>query len=91
MNVFSRMGSDQTIADAVYLLDRITATENNVLTERDMLRAARRFRTVAELRPAVARLVDHGYLTQVDDDPHPTGGRPRSPSYEVVDYRTKGT
>ncbi len=91
VNVFHRMGSDQTTAAATYLLERIIATGESELTERDMLRTAKRFRTVAELRPVVSMLVDHGYVIRVDDAPKPTGGRPASPRYRVADYRTKGT
>jgi hypothetical protein len=89
INAFSEMGSDQVTADAGYLWERIEHLGQDEVSERDMHAACRsRFPTKADLRPALARLVDHGYLMPLPR-PEPTGGRPASPRYKV--YRTKGT
>ena len=83
VNAFTEMGVDDGTADAVYLLDRIRSLDVDELSERDLLRAAKRFTTMAQLRPALDRLIDHGYL--VPQEPQePTGGRPASPRYRTM-------
>src|SRR5262245_27290016 len=89
INAFIEMGADPHTADAVYLLDRIQHLSVDELSERDMLRAAMRFKTEDDLAPALARLIDHGYLIPTDD-PEPTGGRPASPRYKVHTQGTEG-
>ena len=71
------MGTDQATADAVYLLGRIERLGGDEVSERDMFTAASRgrFKTTEDLRPALERLVDHGYLVPLPK-PKPTGGRP---------------
>jgi replicative DNA helicase len=88
INVFAEMGTDQDTADAIYLLERIEHLGVDALSERDLLRAAKRFKTRVELLPALTQLVEHGYLIPLPPD-QPTGGRPASPRYGVT--VTKGT
>jgi hypothetical protein len=84
INAFADMGGDQGTADAVYLWERVERAGVSEVSERDMLRAAQKFSTVAELRPAVDHLVDRGYLAPL---PAPAvslvGGRPPSPRFAV--------
>jgi uncharacterized protein DUF3987 len=91
INAFIEMGADQGTADAVYVLERIErlaldASEGGSFetSERDLFTAASRsrFKTKADMRPAVDRLVDHGYLIPMEAA-KPTGGRPASPRYGV--------
>jgi hypothetical protein len=80
---FATMGTDRVTADAMYLLARINSLEIDVVSERDMQRAAKRFKTREELLPAVDRLLDHGWLVPLADK-GPTGGRSASPRYQVT-------
>lgn len=86
INAFIEMGADPVTADAIYLLARIHHLGLEELSERDMQRTAGRFHTGLQLRPALRRLIEHGYLTQLPTQ-NPTGGRNASPRYRV----TKGT
>lgn len=91
VNVFAQMGTDAATTEAIYLLDRIHATGQGEVSERDMLRAARRFRSMSDMRPAVQRLVEHGYLEKVEQQGELSEGRPPSPRYRVVGTeRTEG-
>jgi replicative DNA helicase len=85
INAFAEMGTDQGTADAVYLLERIRHLGQDEVSERDLFTAASRgrFKTTEDLRPALHRLVDHGYLVRLPK-PNPTGGRPASPRYMVI-------
>lgn len=85
INAFIEMGTDQAIADAVYLLGRIEkiAGDGAELSERDMHVATKsRFRKKDELMVAVSILADHGHLIPQQTD-RATGGRPSSPRYVV--------
>jgi hypothetical protein len=82
INAFTEMGTDQVTADAVYLWDRIEHLGVDEVSERDMMRAARRLKTRDVLIPAVARLVDHGYLNPMPQ-PQQTKGQPQSPRFQV--------
>jgi hypothetical protein len=82
INTFAEMGIDHDTANAVYLLARIRAGGADELSERDMLREAQRFKTAEEMRPALIRLIDHGYLIPLPR-PEATGGRPPSQRYRV--------
>ncbi len=91
INVFSQMGAGPDIADAVYLLERVARLGCDEVSERDLHVAARsRFKTKAELLPALKRLVDHGYLIPLDP-PKSTGGRPPSKRYKVHPHATEAT
>lgn len=85
VNAFAQMGTDPDTADAIYLWERIEHLGVDNLTGRDMLRAAQKFHTVAELRPAIDRLVDHGHLTRIEQE-HQGPGRPPSHRFQV--FRT---
>jgi replicative DNA helicase len=77
------MATDPTIADAVYLLGRIKALGADVVSERDMQRAAQRFQKKADLLAAIEVLVDYGWL-QAKAAAQQTGkGRPSSPAYKI--------
>ena len=83
INAFAEMGADPGNDDAVYLLDRIRQLEVDEVSERDMYKAAKKFKKKADIMPAVDRLVDHGYLVPLPDAA-PTGGRPASARYIVT-------
>lgn len=90
INAFAEMGTDDGTADAVYLLDRIKGLGADDVSERDLLNACQsRFKTMDALRPAIARLVDHGHLTPLAK-PESTGGRPPSQRYRVQAKGAKG-
>jgi hypothetical protein len=83
--VFDLMGADPRVDDARWLLDWITRTNRTQFSRRDAHQAARgRFRKATDLEPALALLVEHGYLRRVDADPAGSkGGRPASPRFLV--------
>lgn len=83
IKAFTAMGTDIGTADADYLLDRIRHLDAEEVSERDMQRAAKRFKTRDQLIPAVERLVDHGWLIPMEV-PKPTNGRPPSRRYRVT-------
>ncbi|ORB68805.1 YfjI family protein [Mycolicibacterium tusciae] len=85
INAFIAMGTDQTTADASYLLERIWRLNKDAVSVRDAFTAASRarFRTTAALKPALDRLVDHGYLVPLPEAA-PTGGRPASQRFAVA-------
>jgi hypothetical protein len=84
INAFAEMGTDRATADAVYLLGRIQQLCQDEVSERDIHVASRsRFKTKADLQPALERLIDHGYLIPLEK-PESTGGRPASRRYEVI-------
>jgi replicative DNA helicase len=84
INAFIEMGTDEVTAEAMYLLERIRTRGERDMSERNMQRAAKRFKTVAEMRPALNRLVAHRYLVPLPPA-DPTGGRPASPKYRVAE------
>jgi hypothetical protein len=89
INTFAGMGMDHATADAVYLLSRLQQTGVGELSERDMLREARRLRTTAELKPAIDRLVEHGYLIPLTrPESESAGGRPPSRRYRLTEGTT---
>ena len=85
INTFAEMGIDEATADAVYLLDRVHRLGCDEVSERDVYMATRsRFRTVTDMRPALTRVVDHGWLIALPTASPPDKGRPASPRYEVA-------
>jgi hypothetical protein len=84
IKAFTAMGTDETISNMIYALDRIIRTAEPVLSERDIHRETRsRFDTVARLRPVIANLVERGFLLHLPE-PEPKGpGRPPSPRFAV--------
>ena len=79
---FIEMGTDQVTADAVYLLERFGHLGRDEVSERDLQRAAKRFHTRGDLKPALNRLVAHGWLIPLPK-PEPRG-RPASSRYKVT-------
>jgi hypothetical protein len=84
INVFTRM-ADPDVTDAVYLLGRVASLDADEGSERDVFTASSRLRfpTVAAMRPALDRLIEHGYLIRCEQPKKPGGGRPPSPRYQV--------
>ncbi|QDQ98107.1 YfjI family protein [Tomitella fengzijianii] len=84
IKVFAEMGMDQITADAIYLLERIEHIGEDVISERDMQRAARRFKSKTELQPALDRLIEYRHLLPI---PAPGSGasvgRSPSPTYRL--------
>lgn len=82
INAFDSMGRDAATAEAQYLLDRIESLGVDELSARDMIRAAQRFRAMAEMAPAVTRLLEHGYLVPVEQQTsEPKAGRQPAPRF----------
>lgn len=90
IRAFSDMGADQATADAQYLLERITRAHDGELSERDIFNAASRsrFKSMADIRPGIGLLVDHGWLIPLDAA-KPTGGRPASQRYKIHPHAAK--
>jgi hypothetical protein len=84
INVFTRM-ADPDVVDAVYLLGRVGSLDVDEVSERDVFTASSRLRfpTVAAMKPALDRLVEHGYLIPQEQTKKSGGGRPPSPRYKV--------
>ena len=92
INAFIEMGTDPVTADAVYLLERIHRLGQDEISERELHGASRsRFKTKADLKPALNRLVDHGYLIPQPAPKQERPGRPASPRYRVRGGRTEST
>jgi replicative DNA helicase len=92
INAFAEMGTDQGTADAIYLLERIRRLAQDEMSERDLHVASRsRFKTKADLKPVLNRLVDHGYLTPLPVPKQEGAGRPASPRYRVSGVHTETT
>jgi hypothetical protein len=84
INVFTRM-ADPDVVDAVYLLGRVMSLDADEVSERDVFTASSRLRfpTVAAMKSALDRLVEHGYLIPQEQAKKSGGGRPPSPRYKV--------
>lgn len=92
INTFAEMGTDQGTADALYLLERIKHLGKGEVFERDMHVAARsRFKTKAELLPALDRLIEYGFLDPLPAPMQTDRGRPTSPRYKVLPQATENT
>lgn len=96
VKAFTEMGADRVTADAVYLLGRIKslAVEGvESVSERDMHVACSRsrFKTKSDLKPALDRLVDHGYLAALLTPKQTERGRPPSPRYQIHPVITENT
>ena len=85
ISAFTEMGRDPVTVNAIYLLDRIRQLGLEEVSERDLMRAARRFKTVSELRSVIYRLIDHGYLFKipVTEPIAMSSGRPAVLRYRV--------
>jgi replicative DNA helicase len=85
VNLFAWMANPD-VADAIYLLDRAVSLNADEVSERDLFTNSSRprFPTMTALKPAVERLVEHGYLIPVEQVRKPgAAGRPGSPRYRV--------
>jgi hypothetical protein len=85
INAFTEMGTDYVTADAVYLLGRIASLGVDEVSERDLHAASSRarFKTKADLMPALDRLVDCGYVAPIPPERSGQRGRPASPRYQI--------
>lgn len=82
--VFDSMAADPLVDDAAAVLDWILRTEQTRFTRRAAFTglSRSRFRTVADLDPALDHLVDHGFIRPMAA-PAPRRGRPPSIVFEV--------
>jgi hypothetical protein len=81
---YGLMGADPEIERAKFLLSWVTALRKTSLTLRDLFQGTKgRFRRVEAMRPALAILVDRGFLRPRVQPSHPGPGRKPSPVYEV--------
>lgn len=84
IKAFTTMGTDAETGDAMYVLDRILRTEAGKLSERDIYRETRsRFKTVADMRPVLANLVDRNFLAPLPEPEHGGPGRKPSPLFAI--------
>lgn len=89
VQAYATMTTDETTADAIYLLDRImrmveAGGGNREFSQRDIYNDTRgRFKKVPDLLPALGHLVDHGYLVKLPDPEARGPGRRPSPRYLV--------
>lgn len=92
INAFIEMGTDPVTSEAVYLLERIRHLGQDEFSERDLHVASRsRFKTKVDLKPALNRLVDHGYLIPQPVPNQERPGRPASPRYRLRGESTETT
>lgn len=89
INVFAEMNGDPATIDAQYLLGRIDRYVQDAgraveISERELFTdcSRSRFSTMAAMTPALNKLVEHGYLIQMER-PKPTGGGPASQKYRT--------
>lgn len=82
VSAFAEMQVDEDTAAAVYLLQRIVKNGEATISVRDMQRAAKRFKTRAELDVPLQRLIDTGWLIPIELK-HDGPGRPPSPIFTV--------
>ncbi|MDP4511178.1 DUF3987 domain-containing protein [Nonomuraea turcica] len=80
---YDAIGADPAVADARALLEWARRTATSRFTAREVLSRLRRFKTVADLEPALRVLEAHGWLRRLPTAA-PTGrGRPANPTYEL--------
>ncbi len=81
------MGADEALDGARHVLRWIVKNRKGTFTKRDAFNTLRgRFKTVANLDPALALLVSHEYLRERPEPARAGAGRRASPSYEVNPY-----
>jgi hypothetical protein len=79
---YAQMGADPEIEQAKFVLAWLTARGKTSFTLRELFQGTKgRFRRVAALRPALAILVEHGFIREGLPVSHPGPGRKPSPSY----------
>ncbi|GAA2302141.1 hypothetical protein GCM10010149_59340 [Nonomuraea roseoviolacea subsp. roseoviolacea] len=80
---YEAIGADPAVADARALLEWAHRTATSRFTARDVLSSLRRFKTLADLEPALRLLGSHGWLRRLSTAA-PTGrGRPAAAIYEL--------
>lgn len=85
INAFIQMGIDETTADAQYLLKRIRHLGLKQFSTQELHNKCQsRFPKAERLLRALNLLSEHGYLTPLPKAP-PTGGRPKSPEFCLLD------
>jgi hypothetical protein len=81
---FAQMSVDPVIEDAKFVLRWIERQGFSSFTERDAFEGTKsRFKKMANLRPALGILVEHGFIRQVQQVPPSGPGRRPSPTFEV--------
>ncbi|MGI9085386.1 MAG: YfjI family protein [Aeromicrobium sp.] len=84
IRAFTTMATDANTANAIYVLQRVVRRGEDLLTQRDIYNETRaRFKTVPDLLPVIAHLVDHGFLQQLPEPENPGPGRRPSPRFAV--------
>ena len=84
IRAFTTMATDAITANAIYVLQRVVRRGEDVLTQRDIYNETRsRFKTVPDLLPVLAHLVDHGLLVRLPELGKDGPGRRSSPRYAV--------
>ncbi|MCR5294388.1 MAG: DUF3987 domain-containing protein, partial [Lachnospiraceae bacterium] len=79
---FSLMGADQLTIDSRYVRDVILDKGLREFSSREILRECRRFKTKAEILPALQHLEDYGYLSPKEAS-YSGIGRPQAEAWTV--------
>lgn len=81
---YADMGADPVVAKARTVLAWLGRTGSRRVSRRDVFNGMRgRFKKIEDLDPALACLVDHGYLRPVEIAKKAGPGRPPSPEFDV--------
>ena len=73
--VANELQADPGVNDARYLVKRLSVVKGGVVTKRDIMRLAQRFKTVDRLEPALRTLEKHNYIKEVSQT-NGQNGRP---------------
>lgn len=66
---YQSMGSNERVAEAKYILDRLLSAGNETVTRTQMTRLCRgRFRSAEDMRPALSLLSEYGYICEVETE-----------------------
>jgi replicative DNA helicase len=78
---YAEMGADPIVEDARFVLGWIVKKGVETLTLRDIFESTKgRFKKVKALEPALALLIEHGFMREVAAAPRPGPGRKPSPT-----------
>jgi replicative DNA helicase len=81
---YAEMGGNPVVQDARHVLGWIQRQEGGTVTKREIFEGTKgRFQRVNALEPALALLVEHGFLREPPQEARPGPGRKPSPVYEV--------
>jgi hypothetical protein len=84
---FAEMGADPEVENARHVLAWIARTRVRKFSKREVHQGTRgRFKQVAELRPALAVLMEHRYIRELPKPSDGGPGRAKGPSYAVSPY-----